>query len=388
VKKVLIIHPEGNSFNNPSAKAIIDMLCDKGVEVTMRYQKGDAPTPKYRSVIMHPWGRTWGRVKRLAFDFLCSKWLALIIVWLDRNKISDDYDLIIGIDRQGLIEAYCLHVATGIPYIFWSFEIMFASETSISFKRLEIEASRFPSLWYAQDKLRVKMLISENLLKPTNGRQVPVASSGIAEISSVRVRDLLGIPEEKKVAILIGSLADWTMSRDIIFSVQFWPDDWCLIIHERYAKTEDFFEKLPQQIKKMRNKKIYVSNHAVDCVDKMGDVLNGCTAGIAFYKPINSSPYTGRNLACLGLASGKISTFLRYGLPVVTNEIGEYTILIRESNAGLILNKEKSDLHQLLNHVDYEVMSANAKKLFHSRLDFKIYEEGIWSEFVNSSIGR
>lgn len=386
MKKILIIHPEGNSFNNPSVKAIIDMLCDKGVEVTLRYQQGDAPNPKYRSVIMHPCSRRWGRIKKLVFDFLCSHWLALMLMRIERKLIADDYDLIIGIDRQGLIESYYLYKGTGIPYIFWSFEIMFASETSISFKRMEIEASRTARLWYAQDKLRVKMLIDENILKPSNGRQVPVASSGVAEASCVRVRDLLGIPEEKKVAILIGSLADWTMSHDVISSVPTWPEDWCLIIHERYAKTEDFFEKLPEQIKKIRNKKIFVSNHAVDCVDKMGDILNGCTAGIAFYKPINSSPYTGRNLACLGLASGKISTFLRYGLPVITNEIGEYARLIRDGSAGLILDQEKPDLYQLLNEVDYEMMSANAKKLFHTRLDFEVHKKSIWSEFKKVSI--
>jgi len=324
-------------------------------------------------------------VKKLALDSLCSHWLAAIVMHIERKRIADDYDLIVGIDRQGLIESYYLYKATGIHYIFWSFEIMFASENSVSFKRMEIEASRTPSLWYAQDELRAKMLINENFLKASNGRHVPVASSGTPEASSVRMRDLLGIPEEKKVAILIGSLADWTMSHDVISSVPNWPEDWCLIIHDRYAKTEIFFDKLPEKIKKLRHSKIFVSNHAVDCVDKMADILSGCTAGIAFYKPINSSRYTGRNLACLGLASGKISTFLRYGLPVITNEIGEYAKLIREENAGLIINKDTPDLHQLLNVVDFEKMSANARKLFHSRLDFKVYEESIWSEFLKVS---
>lgn len=388
MKKILIIHPEGNSFNNPSVKAIIDMLCDKGVEVTLRYQQGDAPTPEYRSVIMQPWGRVLGRVKRLVFQLLCSHWLALILMRIERKRMADDYDLIIGIDRQGLIESYYHYKATGTPYVFWSFEIMFSSETSISFKRMEIEASSAPSLWYAQDKLRAKMLINENLLKPSNGRHVPVASSGVAEASCLRVRDLLGIPKEKKAAILIGSLAEWTMSYEVISSVPSWPDDWCLIIHDRYAKTEAFFERLPEQIRKIRNKKIFVSNHAVDCVDKMGNILNGCSAGIAFYKPINSSPYTGKNLAYLGLASGKISTYLRYGLPVISNDIGEYAKLIREGGAGLILDKEKCDLQQLLHELDYETMSANAFKLFHSSLDFKIYEDRTWSEFVNASIRR
>ncbi len=386
MEKILIIHPEGNSFNNPSVKAIIDMLCDKGVGVTLRYRQGDAPTPKYRSVIMRPWGRMLGRIKKLVLQLLCWHWLALILMRIERKIIADDYDLIIGIDRQGLIESYYHYKATGIPYIFWSFEIMFSSETSISFKRMEIEASSAPSLWYAQDKLRAKMLINENHLKHSNGRHVPVASSGVAEVSCLRLRDLLGIPKEMKTAILIGSLAEWTMSHEVISSVSSWPDDWCLIIHDRYAKTESFFEKIPEQIRKIRNKKIFVSNHAVDYVDKMGDILNGCSAGIAFYKPTNSSPYTGKNLACLGLASGKISTYLRYGIPVITNDIGGYAQLIREGGAGLVLDKGKSDLSQLLNEVNSEMMGTNAKKLFHSRLDFKIYEESIWTEFLNSSI--
>lgn len=38
MKRVLIIHPEGNSFNNPTMKAIIDLLLDNNFEITIRHQ--------------------------------------------------------------------------------------------------------------------------------------------------------------------------------------------------------------------------------------------------------------------------------------------------------------------------------------------------------------
>ena len=45
LKRVLIIHTDGNSFNNPSLKCIIDLLLEKGCEIDLRYPKSDAPMP-------------------------------------------------------------------------------------------------------------------------------------------------------------------------------------------------------------------------------------------------------------------------------------------------------------------------------------------------------
>jgi hypothetical protein len=292
--------------------------------------------------------------------------------------VRSRYDLIIGIDRQGLIEASYWQRFTKTPYVFWSFEIMFSSETSLKFKELEVEASKNVSLWFVQDKLRRDKLITENNLDPHKCRIVPLASAGGAEPPKARLRDNLNIPQNKMVAIMIGSLDDWTMAGDIIATVPYWPTDWCLIIHHRYGKTWEFIDQLNPRLKRLVNKQIYISDHSVDFVDKMGVVLSGCSLGLAFYRPSYCDPYTGKNLEFLGMASGKIATFWRYGIPILVNNIGSYTELTEEENAGLVLRGELGLMPKLLANTNFLKMTMNAKRVYEKYLDFDLYKEKVW----------
>jgi hypothetical protein len=45
LKNVLIIHTDGNSFNNPSLKCIMDLLLEQGCKIDLRYPKSFAPMP-------------------------------------------------------------------------------------------------------------------------------------------------------------------------------------------------------------------------------------------------------------------------------------------------------------------------------------------------------
>ena len=127
---------------------------------------------------------------------------------MEKILIYREYDLIIGVDRQGLIEASILSKLTKKPYIFISFEIMFESETSAKCKLLEIKASKAVSKWIVQDVVRADILANENQLQTFNRILLPLASAGSGVLNSDRLRDYLGIPENKKVAILIGSISN------------------------------------------------------------------------------------------------------------------------------------------------------------------------------------
>ena len=385
MQSVLIIHPEGNSFNNPSIKSLIDLLCDQGIEITLRRPKSIATVPEYRTVAYSQWGLNWGRAKLLIFDMLHSRWLSGILMAMERLLVGSHFDLIIGVDRQGLIEGFFWQKFTKTPYIFWSFEIMFSSETSSGFKKLEIEASEKVSLWFVQDELRAEKLVAENHLELHKCRIVPLASAGDAEPTVARLRDNLGIPQNQKVAIIIGSLDDWTMAGDIIETVPDWPDDWCLIIHHRYGKTGEFIDQLNPNLKPLVSKKIYISDRSVDLVDKMGEVLSGCSLGLAFYRPSYCDPYTGKNLEYLGMASGKIATFWRYGIPIMVNRIGFYSDLTERENAGVILSGEPGLMPKLLENNDFTEMASNAKRAYSKYLDFNLFKEKVWLDLSLAS---
>src|SRR4029078_10432171 len=136
-------------------------------------------------------------------------------------------------------EAAALSALTGTPYILISFEIMFASETSHRVKRIERKASRNLALWVIQDEERAACLQEENGLDSKKRMLVPLASLGLGIQAAPRLRDELGIPKEKKVAILMGTIADWAMAKEIILSAPNWPDKWVLIIQESYGRNRE-----------------------------------------------------------------------------------------------------------------------------------------------------
>lgn len=384
LKNVLLIHTDGNTFNNPTLKCVVDLLLEKKVEVTIRYPQTIAPMPKVAGLKLLPFGILYRKIKNVIFNIICWEWLSRFSVWLEHITTYKNYDLIIGVDRRGLIEAYHLHHITHAPFVFFSFEIMFSCETSLRYKTAEILASKYVNHWFVQDELRAKHLEIENELNPATKTLIPLASSGKPEHPTRRLRDYLGIPPEKKVAITMGSISNWSMTPEIISTIDSWPDDWVLIIHDRYGRTELELKKLDCNLSNRLNSKVYISNQASDLVDEMSEVLAGVNVGLAFYKPVFTSPYTGNNLKYLGISSGKISTFLRHGVPIILNEIGTYSDFAKKHGFGMVIHDLKN-IGTNLNQLVHPEKSQQAQKFYLEYLNFEIYQDIIWNKLQDAA---
>jgi len=103
------------------------------VETDLPYPRSGAPTPQYRGIRLLPFGRLIKKLNSLAYNRLCSWALIYIAVFIEKILPYSKYDLIIGIDRQGLLEAKALNAITSVPFVYISFEITFEDETSWSF---------------------------------------------------------------------------------------------------------------------------------------------------------------------------------------------------------------------------------------------------------------
>ena len=384
LKRVLIIHTDGNTFNNPTLKCIIDLLLAKGCEIDLRYPKSDAPMPCYPGVRFLPFGGRINGWKSLVFSQYGFRPLMFLFVLAEKIIYYRKYDLTLGVDRQGLLEANILNKITKTPYVYLSFEIMFEEETSARYKLLEREAARNVAFWLIQDEERAGQLQRENFLGAFNKVLLPLASAGVGTVETTRLRDRLRIPEDKKVAILIGSVGKWTMTGQILKCVADWSDDWVLVVHARYGRTRELLENELPEFVDLLGRKIFISDAATELVDDMGGILAGISAGLAFYQPVygqcNYGFYTGKNLKHLGLASGKISTLLRYGVPVVINEIGLYADEARRFQFGCVVGQPEQ-IKDCLDEISHEKYRHNATDYFASKLDFNIYRDNIWSRF-------
>jgi hypothetical protein len=264
---------------------------------------------------------------------------------------------------------------------------MFEAETSSRYKALERRASEAASLWIVQDEVRAQQLQHENGLATTNRLLLPLASAGAAARSDRGVRDTLGVPPDKHVAMLMGSLADWSMAPGILRGVADWPDDWVLIVHERYGRTRASLGADFSSIEPLIGRRIFVSEAPTDKVDDLSSILAGVAVGLAFYEPDYRSYHTGRNLRYLGLASGKISTYLRYGIPVILNEIGLYADEARRHGFGRVVAGPEDIGPNLAACLD-EGYRSHAQAYFRDKLDFNLYRGQLWTRLCDLMDGQ
>ena len=126
-QRVLIIHEEGNAANNPSLRCIIHSLlsCFSGVDILVR-ARGLA-YPGWPGVNWIFQRRVVWRLKKAIFLGFGFKLGAFLVArFLGRSLGRTRYALLIGVDRQGLMEASALSRAFNIPYCMVSFEIEYA----------------------------------------------------------------------------------------------------------------------------------------------------------------------------------------------------------------------------------------------------------------------
>jgi hypothetical protein len=386
MNRVLLIHPEGNSFNNPTLKCVIDLLLDEQVNVDVRYFKTFAPMPIQRGILLLPFGRIYRSIKNTIFNNSKFSFFAWVSIWLEWLFIYRKYELIIGVDREGLIEAAMLSRISSTPFVLFSFEIMFECETSHAYKTLERSAGKYVKYWFVQDTLRADHLQLENKLDPVKRVLIPLASTGKGMGSANRLRDRLGIPSNRYVVLAIGSLTAWSMAREILISVSSWPDDWVLIIHERYGRTAEALALIGVSVADLPKNKLYFSDQASVNVDCMDEIMAGVSVGLAFYSPNSNNPYTGNNLKYLGLASGKISTFLRYGIPVIMNDIGMYSTLAKENKFGVVVESPNC-IGAMLPFLVEPAMRSAAYEFYKNNLDFLNYKECILAKFNKAASG-
>lgn len=287
---------------------------------------------------------------------------------------------VIGVDREGILEAADYVRSRPSPLFFFSFEIMLAEETSRRFKAAEIEACAIVENAFVQDASRAELLSRENNLDPAKVSLIPVAPSGLGKNRFPRVRDEVGIPRNKKVAVLLGSIAGWGGSSEIVETVSEWPEDWVLLIHSRSSSSKE----LAALVKSSSGPRIYFSRQPYNSIDQLGHLLNGADAGLAFYVTDSSSRFTGENIRRIGLASGKIATYLSFGLPVITNAQFGYDTLLPEYGAGISVGSP-SEIAGALTQLDLIEMRQGTTKLFLDRLDYRLFEEELLTKILGNS---
>jgi len=371
MKKVLVIHPEGNFSFNPSLFSMIKSLQNFGYEVDYLCEQNDRIE---QSLGLNC--TTFYFDKKISLDWNPESCLSRL------KEISfEQYEMVLAVDL-GVLYGSVIFKSYGIPYIYISYEIIFNEECDKTFKKYEKEAILDAEYVIVTDPIRKSILHLENRIALKKIFWIPVA--GKINKSNVEENYLYtqyNIPKEKKIALHLGSISEWSQIFDIICNKNLWEKDWVLFLHGRYGISREIRYLV------RNNKNIILSHESLSDILTLSKIVKSCQIGFAFYKPTFKDIYDGRNLLYLGLSSGKISTYLCYGLPVLTNEIGIISSLIRNNKCGNIVKDVNTLTIDDLNFIDYQLSSYHAINLFKKLLDFSLYEH-LFHDIIKKTIGE
>jgi glycosyltransferase involved in cell wall biosynthesis len=284
------------------------------------------------------------------------------------------YVCLIGIDPLGLADAGSFADFLGVPFIYWSLEMLYMDEIAKRADRRlkckEIEISRSASFTIIQDEWRGHALTRENGLDPAKMILVPNAPRGEARRSPDSfLHRRFGIQPERKIVLCAGQLGWWSMTKELVNAASSWPENYVLVMQSRQ-------QLLTQDISALMSladpRRVIFSLDPVYS-DEYRTMVDSASIGLAFYNPDFAGPPLRheKNMGLLGLSSGKLSDYLWCGLPVVVNSkvIGPQE-LINSYNCGICVS-EPGQIKEALDKIFefYDQYVVNACRCFDERLE-------------------
>lgn len=355
MRNILIIHPGGNLSNNPNLTAIVKLLYENNFVV-------DILSVRQPEIFQE------AIFENCNFILVDLKSPFSDSIEILTRELRKNYCLIIGIDL-GIVTASILAQKWRIPYIYVSYEILFSDEIGLENKREEIEACKNISFAVCQDPIRSQLLSIENQIPQNIILNIPVSDfyNGPYPRSNY-LREKFKIEDDKQIALFAGTISTRSMINEIIEQVNNWPENWVLVLH---TYDSSFFAKNFYIPKYYRNHKIFLSDIPMKNHEEMQKLICSADLGIALFRPTFFHKYTGKNILFLGLSSGKVSTYLKYGIPVLINEVGQLSDYVRKYNLGLVIQrKEEINPGVLDNYLP--MLSENCTRFYIEKLDFNL----------------
>jgi hypothetical protein len=163
-----------------------------------------------------------------------------------------------------------------------------------------------------------------------------------------------------------GNLQSWASRDELEEMVSYWPDDYCLVIHNR-SKVQKTLERYLRRL--TETGKIFISAQPVGRKE-MCALVSSADFGLAPYKPVPGDLWTGNNLYHLGFASGKISYYALCGLPMLARPLPVFEREFSSYKCGKIYRRlaETGALLQEMSR-NYEHYSREAVRFYNERLN-------------------
>ncbi len=379
---ILIIHPHGDLFSNPTMLCIIEELIDRNIKIILFIHEIPIRINEkiLNNIIFKKLPYIYPRIPRRPSIFFPNTFLP----FFKAKMLSFKYNFkdVVCVDPEGLIIASKLFPKLSRNYHYISFELFFLDEIKDhlikknKLKEISVLKKTIKSL-LIQDKYRLKLFLEEN--KPYQINQtflIPVAPIKPKNYNTPTPKHLIvHIPQNKKTLIYSGSLYKWSGLFDLLKEMEKkWNDDFHLVIHNRFPSNIYSPEIL--EIKSYIDKGLPISlvNLQLTYEDYFL-FLKQFDVGLASYISFTSdSHYDGKNFEEIGYSSGKFNTYMMMGIPTITTKNNSFIDLLKTYNFGYIIN-DFSEMNKALSFIseNHNSQSAEAKRLYNELMNPNLY---------------
>ncbi len=308
--------------------------------------------------------------------------------WMTRRRFVEGvaattrgrhYDAVIGVDMLGLAAARPLAEEHRVPLVYWSLEIMFLqdfwSPAWRRTKRRERVDHRAASVLVIQDSERQQALCDENRASEVPTLLIPNSPRGhvAPDLARDHFHRQFNLPAFTGVILHAGSICEGMRSSDLAAVAAVWPNDRVLIFHSH--TPIDLKTHYYRDIQRSGEGRVLISTQPV-AYDELDQLMASADVGIVIYDST-----LGPNFQLLAGASGKLSHYLRCGVPVVSVDNPSIARVLEENQCGIGVNRveEIADaVHAILSdHANYRSRATKTyqdlfefEKHFHSLLTF------------------
>lgn len=304
--------------------------------------------------------------------FICNYFIDVL---LNNPKEALKNDISIGVDTNGSILALLKSYFFKNEFFYLSLELNQAS----NFKRLtkilpvvERLAYKKAKCVIIQDEDRFKTIGEYNHYQHPQVFYLPnsdaAANSFAKNLPSTNYfREKFNLSEHEFPCLILmaGVINDVVLAKDLAQSFASISKEYSLIFHERELRTlDDPYIKILKQI---NSKNLFFSLEPLP-YEQIEKVYSSVDIGLAFYKDIDN------NLSQISKASGKLSQYLKYGKPVLVNNLKSLSELVEAYKIGVVIKDPLNSLEieealQKILH-NYTFYSENAQLCFAEEFDF------------------
>lgn len=367
MKRISVFAPMGTLDHQTGILNAVRCFADAGYEVdvlTVRNRRFPAPTfgsPAVRIRYM-PWIFDAEREPRALATLLFTAWVLL--------GFTRAHPLIFAGGIRGLLAAYAYSLLRRTRILNYQTELYLGNRLDTRaarlFKAIERRAAQRSEITIEHDEQRRDLLVADLGVPADRVLIVPNAPCGPARaVASTLLQRRLGLDEATPLLLCPGTIAKEFDTATAVRCAQSLPPAWRCVVHSAQPRAND--DPAVGALRDLDTGQRVDFSLAPLPYSQIDELLASARIGLVLY-----SLEVGQNISSVGLASGKLSHFLKLGVPVIVSPLPGLADFVRKHGVGEVLDDPmRAGALVMRIEADYAAYRERALRCFEGHLSYE-----------------